>query len=578
VIDSYITLGSAVSVGEAKPSREEALKVYEDEFVRHYIEETVRFYKVESGRFLDSNPGINGLKEFLKKAELRLDEEQVRSDRYLHFTSVKKAMKECEKAIIGDRKDVFVQSFVPLLEHSQTADLARMYRLAKRVDQGLTPIRSKFEDFIVASGLTSMESVGMTPEPKVFVGKILHIYERFSRINQICFDNEFKESLDRAATKFINKNKACEEKTTLCPELVAKYCDSLLKRSNKTIDEPGTEEKFNQIMIVFKYIEDKDVFETHYSRMFANRLIKGTSGSDDAEESILQKLNDICGFEYTAKLNRMWQDINTSKGTTEKFKKALQEEGIELGIDFSVKLLSTGSWPLTKAFSMELPGVLSNSLRVFKEHYDKKNPRRTLTWLCSQSKGEITANYQSKNYVLVASTIQMAVLLLFNNENQLTVAEISRRLAVDSTLMQQVVLVLLKHQLLCLGPYPSLPETEGCDKLPGKDDLLSYNKDFFNKRTKITINVTYKIESHDEDPVTTKNIEADRKLLIQAAIVRIMKTRKQVNHQTLMSETINHLASRFKPSVQKIKACVEVLIEKEYIERVDGKDVYIYCA
>ena len=146
MIDSYITLGSAVSVGEAKPSREEALRVYENEFVRHYIEETVRFYKVESGRFLDSNPGINGLKDFLKKAELRLDEEQVRSDRYLHFTSVKNAMKECEKAIIGDRKDVFVQSFVPLLEHSQTADLARMFRLAKRVDQGLTPIRSKFED------------------------------------------------------------------------------------------------------------------------------------------------------------------------------------------------------------------------------------------------------------------------------------------------------------------------------------------------------------------------------------------------------------------------------------------------
>lgn len=68
----------------------------------------------------------------------------------------------------------------------------------------------------------------------------------------------------------------------------------------------------------------------------------------------------------------------------------------------------------------------------------------------------------------------MAVLLLFNNENQLTVAEISRRLAVDSTLMQQVVLVLLKHQLLCLGPYPSLPETEGCDKLPGKDELREF--------------------------------------------------------------------------------------------------------
>ena len=205
VIDSYITLGSAVSVAESKPSPEKALLIYENEFVQQYIEETVRFYKVESGRFLDSNPGINGLKEFLKKAELRLDEEQLRSERYLHYSSTKRVMKECEQAIIGDRKDVLVQSFAPLLENSQTADLARMYRLAKKVDQGLTPIRGKFEDFITTCGLTIMESVGLTPEPKAFVNRILQIYERFSRINQICFDNEFKESLDRAATKIINK-------------------------------------------------------------------------------------------------------------------------------------------------------------------------------------------------------------------------------------------------------------------------------------------------------------------------------------------------------------------------------------
>ena len=205
VIDSYITLGSAVSVGEAKPPPEKTLFIYENEFVNQYIEETVRFYKVESRLFLDNNPGINGLKEFLKKAELRLDEEQLRSERYLHFSSTKKVMKECEQAIIGDHRDVLVSSFAPLLDNSQTSDLARMYRLAKRVDQGLTPIRSKFEDFIVACGMSIMESVGTNPEPKTFVSRILHIYERFSRINQICFDNEFKEALDRASTKFINK-------------------------------------------------------------------------------------------------------------------------------------------------------------------------------------------------------------------------------------------------------------------------------------------------------------------------------------------------------------------------------------
>lgn len=43
-------------------------------------------------------------------------------------------------------------------------------------------------------------------------------------------------------------------------------------------------------MIVFKYIEDKDVFQKFYSKMFANRLIRDAYASDDAEESMITKL------------------------------------------------------------------------------------------------------------------------------------------------------------------------------------------------------------------------------------------------------------------------------------------------
>ena len=71
---------------------------------------------------------------------------------------------------------------------------------------------------------------------------------------------------------------------------MARYCDSLLKKSNRTIDDASTEEKFNQIMIVFKYIDDKDVFQKFYSKMFANRLIRDVYASDDAEESMITKL------------------------------------------------------------------------------------------------------------------------------------------------------------------------------------------------------------------------------------------------------------------------------------------------
>ena len=90
--------------------------------------------------------------------------------------------------------------------------------------------------------------------------------------------------------KLVPRNRICEAKPSISPELVARYCDSLLKKSNRTIDDASTEDKFNQIMIVFKYIDDKDVFQKFYSKMFANRLIRDVYASDDAEESMITKL------------------------------------------------------------------------------------------------------------------------------------------------------------------------------------------------------------------------------------------------------------------------------------------------
>lgn len=59
-------------------------------------------------------------------------------------------------------------------------------------------------------------------------------------------------------------------------------------------------------MILFKYLEDKDVFQTFYTTKLSKRLIHGVSASDESESSMISKLKEACGFEYTNKLQRMF--------------------------------------------------------------------------------------------------------------------------------------------------------------------------------------------------------------------------------------------------------------------------------
>lgn len=91
-------------------------------------------------------------------------------------------------------------------------------------------------------------------------------------------------------------------------------------------------------MVVFKYIEDKDVFQRFYSKMLAKRLVQHMSASDDAEASMISKLKQACGFEYTSKLQRMFQDIGVSKDLNEQFKRHLTNSSEPLDIDFSIQV------------------------------------------------------------------------------------------------------------------------------------------------------------------------------------------------------------------------------------------------
>ena len=64
-------------------------------------------------------------------------------------------------------------------------------------------------------------------------------------------------------------------------------------------------------MILFEYIDDKDVFQTFYTTKLSKRLIHSVS-SDEAEATMISKLKDTCGFEYTNRLQRMFDGTSNA--------------------------------------------------------------------------------------------------------------------------------------------------------------------------------------------------------------------------------------------------------------------------
>jgi cullin 1 len=465
-------------------------------------------------------------------------------------------------------------------------DLALLYRLVSRVPNATNELKKIVEHHIYEMGINTIERVSGTAinDPKVYIETVIDIHKKFLKLVQEAFSGEqgFTAALDKACGKFINNNAVTRTAgtTTKSPELLARYCDALLRKGSKAVEETDLEEKFNQIMIVFNYVEDKDVYQKFYGKMLAKRLVGQLSASDDYEESMISKLKQACGFEYTSKLQRMFQDIGVSKTLIIEYEKYCETHHITGIVDFSVMVLSSNSWPFSASSNFVLPIELQSTFDSFTDFYTHRHNGRKLTWLHQHSKGELQTFFTSQKYILQVSTYQMVVLLLFNKVLTWTVERIQDETQIKLELLLQVLLGLLKSRLLVC---PDINEDEFDEDIKDTDIKTSFSirlaTDFKSKKLRINLNVPLKAVEQKDIEGVHRTIDEDRKMVIQAAIVRIMKARQTLKHALLMQEVIQQLSSRFRPKIPVIKKCIDILIEKEYLERQSNeKDVLRYLA
>ncbi|KAJ5391728.1 Cullin-1 [Penicillium cosmopolitanum] len=564
IVDSFVSLGL-----DENDSKKPTLEVYRTYFQTPFIAATKQYYENESRQFVAENSVV----EYMKKAEARLAEEKDRVGLYLHPDVTKLLTETCLDVLVTAHSNLLRDEFQILLDNERQEDLARMYRLLSRIKEGLDPLRATFENHVRRAGLAAVEKVaseGDNFEPKLYVDALLQVHTRYQNLVDEAFngESEFVRSLDNACREFVNRNRICKTTTTRSPELLAKYTDGLLKKGSKAAEESELEEMLTQIMTVFKYIEDKDVFQKFYSKMLAKRLVHVSSVSDDAETSMISKLKEACGFEYTNKLQRMFQDIQLSKDLNSNYK------------DHQEKTYDDDE---RKKMTCER----------FQQFYFGKHNGRKLTWLWQLCKGEVKANY-IKNaklpYTFQVSTYQMGILLLFNETDTMGYSDIQKATALGPEVLDPNLSILLKAKVLLASPEGAKPD-------PSTTFSLNYN--FKNKKIKVNLNIQIKSEQKQESDDTHKTIEEDRKLLLQvrakpplpdplhaslcivlfftnahqSAIVRVMKSRKKMKHVQLVQEVIQIVKSRFPPKIPDIKKNIEALMEKDYIERLDGDEI-----
>ncbi|KAK1308577.1 Cullin-3A [Acorus calamus] len=544
--------------------------VYQEDFEKPFLDVSADFYRVESQKFIE----CCDCGEYMKKAERRLNEETERVSHYSAEASGGKIENVVEREMIANHMQRLVQmensGLVNMLVDDKYDDLSRMYNLFNRVPGGLSAIKDVMTSYLRETGKQLVTDPEKSKDPVEFVQRLLDQKDKYDKIISLAFSNDktFQNALNGSFEYFINLNPRS-------PEFISLFVDDKLRKGLKEVSEEDVEVVLDKVMMLFRYLQEKDVFEKYYKQHLAKRLLSGKSASDEAERSLIVKLKTECGYQFTSKLEGMFTDMRTSQDTMQGFYASQSSEMSEGQPSLVVQVLTTGSWPTQASTTCNLPPEIHGVCERFKAYYLGTHSGRRLSWQTSMGSADLKAVFgKGQKHELNVSTYQMCILMLFNSSDQMSYKEIEQATAIPAPDLKRCL-----QSLACVKGKNVLRK-EPMSKDIMEDDDFFFNDRFTSKFFKVKIGtVAAQKESEPEKQETRQRVEEDRKPQIEAAIVRIMKSRRVLDHNNIVTEVTKQLQSRFLPNPVVIKKRIESLIEREFLERdkVDRK-MYRYLA
>lgn len=575
--------------------------VYQQDFEQVFLGTTQEFYHSESLQYLSSNTAS----DYVTKTTQRLAEEKTRAVALALPATTEAPLSTIVQTELIERHaktlvDMEHSGFAAMLQDSSKLDsMQAMYDLFVRVPSSVDHLRDALAARIKNDGKALVEDQEKaTDPPSAFVRGVLAMRTKYAQIVEVAFRNEKKaqKRMRESFEDFLNT----DARAASC---LSVYVDELLRVGLRGAGEEQLNAELEKVIVVFRYLSDKDVFESFYKQHLAKRLLSGRSASDDAERTMVSLLKAECGYQFTTKLEGMFNDMRISRETRDKYKtyKRQQEasgDGSDAkSVDIEVDVLTTGYWPSQNVPACTLPPEVQDAIDRFSKFYLDKHTGRKLSWQTSAVAAEIRATFGTqpnlRRHELCVSTYQMCILLLFNDAETLTLGQIRTKTHIpDSELRRQLI-------SLCTPRNRILIKGSKGRGITSDDDTFTYNIDYTSKLKKVRIPLVKETSIAKPaaaaaaagtgtaasaaaaaiDGSVPVAVEEDRRHLVEAAIVRIMKARKALNHNDLIAEVTKQLSIRFSPSPVFIKKRIESLIEREYLERSENEHrIYRYVA
>lgn len=514
--------------------------IYFAEFEQMVFNDTRSYFETAADEILNSSQDgaiyINQTASWLK-----LEEE--RCNLYLSMQSLPRLLETVRDVLIRKRLRTIMElptGFKFWIENGQYAELKLLHDLTSLVTNSFDDAKELLNIIILEKGceINQKSTEAMTTARTAkgsgkgrgdnlnptsiaiqWVEQVMALKDKYDTILVKCFANntELRASVESSFSQFVNQIPKVSEYLSL-------FIDDNLKKSLKGKSDIEVEEVLDKAVVLFRFISDKDLFETYYKAHFAKRLLNGRSLSDDIERSMIAKLKMEIGTSFTSKLEGMFRDMKISKDMMADYKDTPEKK--VAGIDINVNVLTSTVWPVSVVSSQVkciYPPEVEVAREAFETFYLTRHNGRKLEWNSNMGTADVRARFSNKVHEINMPTFAMVILFQFNDlaEDQfLTFEQLKEATNIpDADLMRHL-------QSIAVAPRTRLLRKEPMSKNINPDDKFFFNSKFESAMTRIkvlAVTAGSRVENDSEKKDTLEKVDVARKHEADAAIVRIMK-------------------------------------------------------